>query len=63
MKNSELMELVKKHNGVFVSLWALVPALKNRDAAKRYLENAEKILGRSLEAGGKSLLGRRDRPG
>jgi len=56
MKNSELMELVKKHNEVYVSLWALVPALKNRDTAKRYLANAEKILGRPLEAGERAYL-------
>ena len=54
--NSRIIELIKKHNGVFVSLWALVPALKNRDTAKRYLANAEKILGRPLEAGERAYL-------
>lgn len=32
----------------YVSLWAVLPALSNRDTAKRYLANAEKILGRPL---------------
>ncbi|RLE47950.1 MAG: hypothetical protein DRJ31_08105 [Candidatus Methanomethylicota archaeon] len=31
-----------------VPIWALLPALKNREIAKRYLKNAEKILGRAL---------------
>jgi len=34
--------------GSYVPLWALLPALKNREIAKRYLKNAEKILGRAL---------------
>jgi len=29
-------------------LWALLPALKNREAAKRYLKNGHKWLGRPL---------------
>jgi len=32
----------------YVPLWALLPALKNRDTAKRYMANAEKELGRPL---------------
>ncbi len=32
----------------YVLLWALLPALKNREIAKGYLEKAEKILGRAL---------------
>jgi hypothetical protein len=32
----------------YVPLWALLPALKNRDTAKRYIANAEKELGRPL---------------
>ena len=33
-----------------VPLWAVLPALTNREVAKRYLANAEKILGRPLTA-------------
>jgi len=32
----------------YVPLWALLPALKNRDNRKRYIANAEKELGRPL---------------
>jgi hypothetical protein len=35
-------------NVKYVPLWALIPALKNREAAMRYMANAEKILGRPL---------------
>lgn len=41
------MKVVKAR---YVPLWALIPALKNREIAKRYLDNAEKILGRPLNS-------------
>jgi len=40
----------------YVPLWALLPALKSRDAAKGYLANAEKFLGRPLTEKEKAYL-------
>jgi hypothetical protein len=39
-----------------VPLWMLLPALKNREVAKRYLANADRILGRSLDEREKAYL-------
>jgi hypothetical protein len=41
---------VKVVKARYLPLWALIPALKNREIAKRYLANAEKILGRPLNS-------------
>jgi hypothetical protein len=35
-------------NVKYVPLWALLPAIRNREAALRYMANAERILGRPL---------------
>jgi hypothetical protein len=40
----------------YVPLWALIPALKNREAAMRYMANAEGILGRPLNEGERAYL-------
>jgi hypothetical protein len=42
--------------GKYVPLWALLPALKSREAAERYLANAEEFLGRPLNTGEKAYL-------
>jgi hypothetical protein len=35
-------------NVKYIPLWLLLPAIKNREAALRYMANAERILGRPL---------------
>jgi hypothetical protein len=47
---------VKVVKARYVPLWALIPALKSREIAKRYLANAEKILGRPLNSREKAYL-------
>jgi hypothetical protein len=40
----------------YVPLWALLPALKNRETAIRYMANAERELGRPLTDGERTYL-------
>jgi hypothetical protein len=47
------VKVVKAKN---IPLWALIPALKSREIAKRYLANAEKILGRPLNSRERAYL-------
>jgi hypothetical protein len=51
--NGLRVKVVKAKN---VPLWALIPALKSREIAKRYLANAEKILGRPLNSRERAYL-------